>query len=102
MNLTNLKVSTRLSLGFSFIFILLAGIIVVALMKMANINRQLTSITDINNVETMHLATMRAAVYEQSLITRNIALAENTAAMQQQADRLKQQSGFISLITLSV
>ena len=91
MNLTNLKVSTRLSLGFSFIFILLAGIIVVALMKMANINRQLTSITDVNNVETSHLATMRAAVYEQSLITRNIALAENATVMQQQTERLKQQ-----------
>jgi len=91
MNLTNMKVSTRLTLGYSFLFLLLASIIVVALMKMANINRQLTSITDVNNMETVHLATMRAAVYEQSLITRNIALAENATAMREQTDKLKQQ-----------
>ena len=96
MNLTNLKVSTRLMLGFGIIIVFLLAIIAVALMKMADINQQLTSITDVNNIEAIHLGDMRAAVYEQSLITRNIALAADPAVAAQNTEQLKKQIGIYS------
>ncbi len=86
-----LTVLQRLGFGFGSILLLLLLIILSSLLKMDQIRQQLTSITDVNNVEIVHLAAMRTAVYEQSLITRNLALAASQAEFSQNAERLKQQ-----------
>ncbi|MFL9877077.1 methyl-accepting chemotaxis protein [Herbaspirillum rhizosphaerae] len=96
MNVAHLKVSTRLTVGFGVIIFFLVVIIAVALMKMASINEQLTSITDVNNVEVAHLSKMRGAVYEQSLIARNIALATDPVVISQNTELLKQQMAIYS------
>ncbi|MDR6398489.1 methyl-accepting chemotaxis protein [Herbaspirillum seropedicae] len=91
MSFKRLTVLQRLGFGFGGVLLLLLLIILTSLLKMDQIKQQLTSITDVNNVEIVHLAAMRTAVYEQSLVTRNLALASSPAEFSQNTERLKEQ-----------
>jgi methyl-accepting chemotaxis protein len=90
MKVSRLKVSTRLTLGFGTVLLLLL-IIGIALYKMSGINQQLVSITDVNNAEIYHLSVMRAAGYEQSLASRTLVMASTPAEFDQYSDALKRQ-----------
>ncbi|MDR6583285.1 chemotaxis protein [Herbaspirillum sp. BH-1] len=90
MNLKRLTVLSRLTLGFGSVLLLLLVILVSALWKMDQIKQQLTSITDVNNAEIYHLAAMRSAVYEQSLLLRNLALSSSQEESGKNVASLKQ------------
>ncbi|AON57034.1 methyl-accepting chemotaxis protein [Herbaspirillum seropedicae] len=93
MDFTRLTVSSRLKFGFGVVLFLILLIVGIALEKLAEVNRQLVSITEVNNVEIYHLSTMRAAAYEQSLASRGIGLALTPEDLNQNANNLQRQIG---------
>jgi len=88
-----LTVSSRLRVGFGSVLLLLLLIIGISLEKLAEVDRQLSSITEVNNAEIYHLSAMRAAVYEQSLASRGIGLALTQEERLQNATTLREQMG---------
>ncbi|MFX6019224.1 hypothetical protein ABTF08_20315, partial [Acinetobacter baumannii] len=66
-------------------------IVGISLKKLDEVNQQLLSITEVNNVEILHLSTMRAAAYEQSLASRGIGLATTPEDLKLNADNLQRQ-----------
>ncbi|EIJ44564.1 methyl-accepting chemotaxis sensory transducer protein [Herbaspirillum sp. GW103] len=91
MDFTRLTVSSRLKFGFGAVLVLMLLIIGIALKDLADVNQQLLSITEVNNVEIRHLSTMRAAAYEQSLSSRGIGLASTPQDLNLNADNLHKQ-----------
>ncbi|TFW00943.1 methyl-accepting chemotaxis protein [Oxalobacteraceae bacterium OM1] len=86
-----MKVGTRLALGFGTILVFLAGIAVMGLRSMREIEERLDDIVNANNVETSLVMTMRATVFERALAGRNIAMLTEAAQMQPEVERIKAQ-----------
>ena len=91
MDFTRLTVSSRLKFGFGGVLVLMLLIVGISLKKLDEVNQQLLSITEVNNVEILHLSTMRAAAYEQSLASRGIGLATTPEDLKLNADNLQRQ-----------
>ena len=72
--LHNLRIGTRLGLGFGLVLILLVGLALVSLSRMANIHDSLDKVINENNVVTKELNDMRQAVMRVAVGVRNIAM----------------------------
>jgi methyl-accepting chemotaxis protein len=81
-----MKVSTRLSIAFGVVLVLLLGVIVLGLTRMERVNEGLRTITEQNNVEMNVAAAMRAAAYQTSISIRNIMLMPDSARQKAEAD----------------
>jgi len=88
MKFSTMTVAMRLGMAFSLILIFLSTILVVGIVGMREIHRQVRIITDVNNAEIRELSSMRAALYEQSLSLRNMALADSPEVLRQQGLQL--------------
>jgi len=84
MKFSTTTVAMRLGLAFSLILILLSAILATGIVGMREMHKKISLITDVNNTEIRELSTMRAALYEQSLSLRNMALAKSPDVLQQQ------------------
>ena len=84
MKFSTMTVAMRLGLVFSLILVFLSTILAVGIVGMREIHRQVGFITEVNNAEIRELSIMRAALYEQSLALRNMALADNPEVLRQQ------------------
>ncbi|MBP0600300.1 MCP four helix bundle domain-containing protein [Herbaspirillum sp. LeCh32-8] len=91
MPFKNTKVATKLGLGFGLVLLLLAAITAIGIARMVQINAQVKNIVDINNVEISAVMTMRAAIFEQSIAVRNVALMSDRAAIDRELDGLIKQ-----------
>ncbi|MFL9879338.1 methyl-accepting chemotaxis protein [Herbaspirillum rhizosphaerae] len=89
MFFSNLKVSTRLTIGFGLLLCLMLSISFIGMYGVRNVNTHLLRITDINNAEIRALSAMRAELFEQSIVVRNIAIAESTGLSKQYAAQLQ-------------
>ncbi|WP_433693144.1 methyl-accepting chemotaxis protein [Herbaspirillum seropedicae] len=87
----NLKVVTRLALGFGLILVFLLSISALGLYGMARVNDALTDITNVNNAEIKLITALRNALSSRALAIRNIALLEEQADMQAEAQTLARQ-----------
>ncbi|WDZ96826.1 methyl-accepting chemotaxis protein [Herbaspirillum sp. WKF16] len=85
------KVATKLGLGFGLVLLLLATITAIGIARMVQINSQVDNIVNINNVEIRAVMTMRAAIFEQSIAVRNVALMTDRAAIDRELDGLLKQ-----------
>lgn len=87
----NLKVVTRLALGFGLILVFLLSISALGLYGMARVNDALTDITDVNNAEIKLVTALRNALSQRALAIRNIALLDEQADMQVESQTLARQ-----------
>ncbi|MBG7619056.1 MCP four helix bundle domain-containing protein [Herbaspirillum sp. AP02] len=87
----NLKVVTRLALGFGLILVFLLGISALGLYGMARINASLTDITSVNNIETKLATALRNALSQRAIALRNIALLDEQDAMRVESETLARQ-----------
>ncbi|WP_205854945.1 methyl-accepting chemotaxis protein [Piscinibacter defluvii] len=85
----NLKIGTRLGLGFGFVLLLLAIVAGLGLNRMAAIQSNLTDITEVNDVETRLAVAMRIAVNQVATGAREIALLSDAAEMQSVSEAMK-------------
>ena len=89
MLLRNLRIGTRLALGFGFILLTMAAI-VVGLVYLAKSDREALAATLAAASNKEHIAAeMRALALEQSSAMRNIGLHSEILAMQQEEDEIK-------------
>jgi len=86
---SDMKVSSRLALAFGVVLILLTGVIGVGILRLAQLNEGLRTITDENNVEMKHALAMRAEAFEISVALRNLILFTDDAQMKPEYERLR-------------
>ena len=74
MHPTNMKVGTRLALGYALVLGLLAIIVGFGQLKMKEMQQHLKLITDVNNVEIALIGTMQESVSDRMIGLRNLAI----------------------------
>ena len=88
MKLSNLRIGTRLGLGFATVLAFLVIVAVLGLQRMGQIQSRLTDITEVNNVEAKLATAMRVTVYERVIAIRNLAMLTKMEEMQPEVDRI--------------
>ena len=91
MNLSNMKVSTRLAAGFGLILVSLLAVVALSLAKMAEIQGHLEEIVKVNDVEVTTALNMRATVTDRMLALRNIVLLSDKTEKQPEIQRIADQ-----------
>ncbi len=89
MNLNNLKVGTKLALGYAVVLALLVAIVATGLLKMRDIQERLSLITDTNNVQIELVSTMQDSVSDRMIALRNIAILNDKDRLAREADTLR-------------
>jgi methyl-accepting chemotaxis protein len=94
MNINQLRVSSRLGIGFGLMSVLLIVVSVLGLNRMAFIKSQADDITKINNVEARLASVMDLTVTERALALRNLILLDsaNKKEVQMEIDRVGEQA----------
>jgi methyl-accepting chemotaxis protein len=89
MNIQNLKVRTRLSLGFGAMVVVVAGVASVGMLKMTQIEQRLEDIVNVNNVESAQVLAMRGTVLDRMIALRNLALMTDAGDKKQETERIE-------------
>jgi methyl-accepting chemotaxis protein len=85
----NLKLSTRLALGFGLVLVLLVAVATIGISRMSSLNHQLEEIVNVNNRQTSLAMSMRMAINQVAVATRNIVLITDDAGMKAEVERLQ-------------
>ena len=88
MTIQNLKVRTRLSLGFGAMVVLVVGVASVGMLNMTQIEQRLEDIVNVNNVESAQVLAMRSTVMDRMVALRNLALMTDAADKKQESERI--------------
>jgi methyl-accepting chemotaxis protein len=88
-NMKNMKIGTRLSLGFASLLALLLVVAALGVSRMGDIQGQLDQIVKVNSYQAQQAANMRNAIYQTSIWVRNIVLFTEDGQMQAEVERLK-------------
>ena len=91
MSGSNMKVGTRLALGFGMILTGLVVVLILGLTKMAQINNSLNEIVNVNNAESKLALAMRVTVLDRMIAVRNLVLLTGAAETAPEAQRIKDQ-----------
>lgn len=92
MFMANLKIGTRLRIGFASLLALMLALATLGLLEMASINDRLHHITEVNDVEARHLVAMRFSITQKAIAIRNIVLVQSEAEKKQESDRFQEES----------
>ena len=93
MKLTNLKVSTRLGIGFALVTFLLAVVTLLGLNRMSDLKSRMDEITKINDVQAAQASIMYLTITERALALRNlILLGDNPKETDIEVKRIKAQA----------
>jgi methyl-accepting chemotaxis protein len=86
-----MKVATRLAIGFGLVATLLALVLGLGLNRMATMQERMEEITQVNIVEARLAATMDLTVTERALALRNLILLSDQKEIQIEVDRIAAQ-----------
>jgi methyl-accepting chemotaxis protein len=89
MKFGNLKIGLRLAIGFGLILVLLACEVALGLSRMATMQSNLHSISDINNVQIQQAVIMQETVLDRLVALRNLALLNDPAELDEEVERIK-------------
>ena len=88
MKTTNLKIGTRLGIGFGLVLILMVALALLGLSRMAHIQQSLNGIVDDNNLQIKSIIEMRQSVMSVALTSRNMALTTDADEIESEFDRI--------------
>lgn len=91
MKIENLKIGSRLIGAFIIVLIMLIGVSIVGLSRMASIQRAMEEITKGNDVEANLASDMKLSLDDRMIALRNVVLLEDAQQMQQQVERITKQ-----------
>ena len=89
MNFKNMRVGTRLALGYGLVFCLLGGIVGTGMLKMQQMQARTANITDVNNVQIALIGKMQDSISDRMIALRNVALLTDMNAMRPEAQRIR-------------
>lgn len=91
MKLENMKVATRLGVGFALVSALLLTVTALGINRMAQLQERVDEITRVNNVESKLASAMYLTITERALALRNLILLSDEAEIQIEVNRIKAQ-----------
>ncbi|MDO8653012.1 MAG: methyl-accepting chemotaxis protein [Undibacterium sp.] len=91
MNIGNMKVSTRLTVGFGLVLSLMLIVLLLGVNRMAQMQNRMEEIANVNNVESKLASTMYLTITERALALRNLILLTDEAEVQIEINRIKAQ-----------
>ncbi len=89
MTLRNVKIGTRLAIGFGIILAILMAVTVGGMLLSKSSRSDLVQVIDAAQAKTLLAAEMKALALEQSAVLRNIGLHSEIKAMQAEEDRAR-------------
>ncbi|GGC85872.1 methyl-accepting chemotaxis protein [Undibacterium terreum] len=92
MNFGRMKVSTRLTLGFSLVLTTLLIIVVMSVNRMAKLKNKMDDIVNINDAQVKLASAMYLTTTDRELALRNLILLKEKEEIQAEVDRIKAQS----------
>jgi methyl-accepting chemotaxis protein len=92
MNLTNMKVGTRLGLGFALVLFFLVAVTVIGILRMAQIQDRLDRVVGVNNVVTRYVLDMRGNVSDRINSMRILTMMSSPDEMEADMNRIKEQT----------
>jgi methyl-accepting chemotaxis protein len=92
MNLSNMKVGTRLRLGFALVLVLLVAVTAVGILRMAQIQDRLDHVVGVNNVVTRLVIDMRNNVGERVGALRILTMMTSADDMEPELNKFKDQT----------
>jgi methyl-accepting chemotaxis protein len=92
MNLRNLRIGTRLAIGFGSLLALLAMVVIMSSVLNSHNKRDLIAGIEAANGKVVLATTMKTALLEAGVAMRNIGLQSDVGEMQKQEARVKQQN----------
>jgi len=93
MKLSQLKISTRLAIGFTLVCALLIIVTLLGIIQMAQQKQRMDEITKINNVEASEASSMYLSITERALALRNmILLGDNPQEIEVEMKRIDTQA----------
>ncbi|MCG2585920.1 methyl-accepting chemotaxis protein [Massilia sp. TS11] len=90
MNLTSMKVGTRLALGFALVLVLLVVVTFVGIVQMGGIEDRLVRVVEVNNVATRKVLDMRTNVSERILALKQLTLLTDVDAIAGELAKIKE------------
>jgi methyl-accepting chemotaxis protein len=93
MGFNNLRVSTRLGIGYGLVSLLLFVVTILGVNRMAHLKDRVDEIIKVNDVESRLAASMDLTVTERALALRNLILLDsnNKKEVQMEVDRVAEQ-----------
>jgi len=88
-SLSNLKIASRLGLGFGIVLLLLAAVTGLGLSRMSDINRAMEEVTQVHNPLTTLVVSMRIDLNRSGAAIRDIVLLTDDASMNAANEDLK-------------
>ncbi|GGY68188.1 methyl-accepting chemotaxis protein [Pseudoduganella albidiflava] len=92
MNLSKMKVGSRLALGFALVLVFLVAVTVVGIFRLAQIQDRLDHVVSVNNVVTRLVIDMRNNVADRIGSLRVLTLMSDPADMEPEFARIKEQT----------
>jgi methyl-accepting chemotaxis protein len=84
----NMKIATRLGLGFGLIVVLMVAVSVIGMTRMAQLNDSITEIVDDRWVKVQHANTVLAGTNEIAISLRNMLLTSDAGDRKEQIERI--------------
>ncbi len=88
----NLKVGSRLAIGYALVLCLMLAIVGTGLMKMREMNDRMRTITGLNNVQISLIGTMQDTVMDRMVALRNLILFTTADEMRPEVERMAKQA----------
>jgi methyl-accepting chemotaxis protein len=88
MAIANMKVGTRLSLGFGLVLVLLLSVAVLGVFNMSTIHAKLERIVNENTVKTQLVNTMADSVHIVARVTRSVVLLNEEPAIRAEMEKV--------------
>src|ERR1700712_2711310 len=88
----NMKLSVRLSVGFSVLTALLIGVAIVAFYGLSALDGKIDDIARVNNTETRLANVLKSSIEDRAIAVRNIVLVSSRQDVLAEADRIKKQA----------
>ena len=92
MQMVNMKVASRLGLGFGLVSVLLAMVVWLGLSRVALIKQRIDDITKVNEVQTKLATSMDRSITERALALRNLLLLSESDGIQVEIKRIAAQT----------
>ena len=80
--LSNIRIATRLKLGFGCVFLLIIGLTVIGINEVSRIEASLRTINDVNSARQRYAINFRGSVHDRAIALRDVTLLTDPAALQ--------------------